>query len=934
MASLFHFSPIISSLFLITSCYALNQTPKPYIVYMGSPLNNSGDSAEIAELSHLRMLSSIIPSEESERISVRHSYHHAYRGFCALLTEDEATLLSGHEEVVSVFPDPVLQLHTTRSWNFLGLGSSYYSRSSSYRYNHGSSYDIIIGVIDTGIWPESPSFDDQHIGKVPSRWKGVCMEGFDFDKSNCNRKLIGARFYKIEDQESSFTKIPNITTKPSKPNGTPRDKVGHGTNTASIAAGAIVPNANYYGLANGTARGGLPSARIATYKACSEGNCQGSAILKAIDDAIKDGVDIISISIGRSFVFQTDFKDDPIAIGALHAAEKGVMVVCSGGNEGPDPYTVTNSAPWIFTVAASTIDRKFQSTIVLGNNVSLKGSGISYNPTGRSRSRTYPLAFGENIPFHPSLTSQARNCMPGSLDAKRVTGKIIVCMNDDWTISREIKKLVVQDAKAKGLILIDEAEKSSPFDSGNFPFTEVGKLAGAQILQYINSSQNPLATIFPANEIRRFKPAPVVADFSSRGPATLTENILKPDISAPGVGILSAMIPIVDEVSSNLLPEKKSSSLFGITSGTSMACPHVTGAMAFIKSIHPTWSFSMIKSAIMTTATISNNLRKHLTNTSAQACASRVIAVEASEKMAAVAAQIAKDNNILRTGSENEGSDPSNGVMEVVQGMVEELQSTQKVQPHSVDVLVSEWMGYCLLYESMLSSVLYARDQFLKPGGAVLPDMATMFVAGFGRGGTSIPFWENVYGFNMSCIGEEIVKDASRIPIVDVIDSCDIITNSTVLQNFDLVTMKLEEMDFTAKVELELKGETSANGSTGSKPNTTWCYGVVIWFDTGFTERFCKEKPTILSTSPHTPSTHWSQTILTFSEPIAMVSSRKLNVDKMAAVGTEACPAVKIQCRISVVRAAQHRSIDISMELSGIGSCGRKRNWPAQMFNL
>lgn len=141
-------------------------------------------------------------------------------------------------------------------------------------------------------------------------------------------------------------------------------------------------------------------------------------------------------------------------------------------------------------------------------------------------------------------------------------------------------------------------------------------------------------------------------------------------------------------------------------------------------------------------------------------------------------------------------------------------------------------------------------------------------------------------------------------------------------------------MDFTAKVELELKGETSANGSTGSKPNTTWCYGVVIWFDTGFTERFCKEKPTILSTSPHTPSTHWSQTILTFSEPIAMVSSRKLNVDKMAAVGTEACPAVKIQCRISVVRAAQHRSIDISMELSGIGSCGRKRNWPAQMFNL
>ncbi|MCD7465527.1 hypothetical protein HAX54_001472 [Datura stramonium] len=514
---------------MITSCIASNddQIPKPYIVYMGSPLNSSGDSAEIAELSHLRILSSIIPSEESERISVRHSYHHAYRGFCALLTKQEATLLSGHEEVVSVFPDPM--------------------------------------------------------------------------------KLIGARFYNIEDQDSSITKLPkNTSSNTTRPNGSPRDRVGHGTHTASIAAGVFVPNASYYGLASGIARGGSPSARIATYKACSEvNNCQGSAILKAIDDAIRDGVDIISISMGRSFVFQTDFKDDPIAIGAFHAAERGVAVVCSGGNEGPDPYTVTNSAPWIFTVASSTIDRKFQSNVVLGNNVSLKGTGISMDTSGRSK--TYPLAFGEDIPFHPSLTSQARNCIPGSLDAKRVAGKIIICMNDDWSISKEIKKLVVQDAKAKGLILIDEQEKSTPFDSGNFPFAEFGKLAGSKILQYINSSQNPLATIFPTNEIRRFKPAPVVADTSSRGPATFTENILKPDITAPGVGILSAMIPNEDE---------KESSLFSITSGTSMACPHVSGTMAFIKSIHPTWSFSMIKSAIMTTATISNNLRKPLTNTS------------------------------------------------------------------------------------------------------------------------------------------------------------------------------------------------------------------------------------------------------------------------------------------------------------------------------
>lgn len=164
---------------------------------------------------------------------------------------------------------------------------------------------------------------------------------------------------------------PNATT-PTGAHGSPRDFIGHGTHTASTAGGARVANASYYGLARGTARGGLPSARIASYKACTQEGCSGSIILKAIDDAIKDGVDIISISIGLSSIFQSDYLNDPIALGAFHAEEKGVMVVCSGGNDGPDPYTIVNSAPWIFTVAASTIDRGFQSSILLGNNQSLQ----------------------------------------------------------------------------------------------------------------------------------------------------------------------------------------------------------------------------------------------------------------------------------------------------------------------------------------------------------------------------------------------------------------------------------------------------------------------------------------------------------------------------------------------------------------------------------
>ncbi|KAG9138275.1 hypothetical protein Leryth_001478 [Lithospermum erythrorhizon] len=315
----------------------------------------------------------------------------------------------------------------------------------------------------------------------------------------------------------------------------------------------------------------------------------------------------------------------------------------------------------------------------------------------------------------------------------------------------------------------------------------------------------------------------------------------------------------------------------------------------------------------------------------AQSGASRVLAVEASERMAGFAKQIAKDNDLLKIENPDQSTNHHTGTMEVVQGMIEELGDSYDIPHHSVDVLISEWMGYCLLYESMLSSVLFARDRWLKPGGAILPDVATMFVAGFGKGGTSIPFWENVYGLNMSCIAKEVVEDAAHFPIVDVLDSREVVTETEVLQSFDLPTMKLEDMDFTA--EVELKPILNYSNCISSEPKTTWCYGIVLWFETGFTDRFCKEHPTLLSTSPYAPTTHWCQTILTFKEPIA-ISSEKPTGDVSGAIGSDAFPAVTIHSRISIVRAIKHRSIDISMELTGISSDGQKRNWPAQLFNL
>ncbi|KAJ4720460.1 Subtilisin-like protease [Melia azedarach] len=438
------------------------------------------------------------------------------------------------------------------------------------------------------------------MSEVPSRWKGVCMESSDFKKSNCNRKLIGARFY-------------------AKAHSSPRDYGGHGTHTASTAAGAHVPNASYFGLARGTARGGSPYSRIAIYKVC-ERRCPGAAILQAMDDAIHDGVDIMSLSLGPQS--ESDFFKHPISIGAFHAAQRGVMAVCAAGNSGPNPFTVINTAPWIFTVGASTIDRDFLSTVLLGKGKSTKGTAI--NLSKLSRSVSIPLAYGKNIAVNSTVLSEARRCQPGSYDPEKVAGKILVCIRSELIDTKEVMQSVASNINAeaksltsiaKGLIIVNDDEKIWPSSSaGIFPYAEVGKLAGLQIIKYINSNKNPTATILPTVTVPGYKPAPVVAYFSSRGPGMLTQNLLKPDVTAPGVTILAAIVPKPTELGG--IPAGEKPATYGFQSGTSMACPHVTGAVAVMKSVHPKWSYSMIKSALMTTASVYDNRGKRITNSS------------------------------------------------------------------------------------------------------------------------------------------------------------------------------------------------------------------------------------------------------------------------------------------------------------------------------
>ncbi|KAG4926085.1 hypothetical protein JHK87_051625 [Glycine soja] len=283
--------------------------------------------------------------EEKEEIlapQLLYTYETTMFGFAAQLSKKHLRYLNQVDGFLSAIPDELSTLHTTYTPHFLGLdnGSALWSASNL-------ASDMIIGVIDSGIWPEHISFQDSGLSPVPSHWKGVCEQGTNFSASDCNKKLIGARTY-FKGYEKVFGKLNETVSYLS-----PRDSEGHGTHTASTAAGNVVKNANLYGQAGGTASGMRYTSRIAVYKVCWPKGCANSDILAAVDQAVSDGVDVLSLSLGSD---PKPFYDDLIAVATFGATKKGVFVACSAGNKGPSPSTVSNGAPWIMTVAASSTD--------------------------------------------------------------------------------------------------------------------------------------------------------------------------------------------------------------------------------------------------------------------------------------------------------------------------------------------------------------------------------------------------------------------------------------------------------------------------------------------------------------------------------------------------------------------------------------------------
>lgn len=489
--------------------------------------------------------------------------------------------------MLSVVPDQIVQLTTTHTPSFLGLSD----RPAGLWRNTSYGSDIIIGVVDSGIWPESPSFNDQGLGSLPRNWRGFCQDGPDFPASQCNNKIIGARFF-YKGYEAQYGPLNGIKSA--------RDENGHGTHCASIAAGSAVDNVGYKGYAVGEARGVALKARIAAYKIFWGTRSLGSVadILGAIDQAIDDGVDVISLSVSLRGS-HPEYNRDQISIAAFRATQRGILFSASAGNSGPQPFTVSNVSPWMLTVAASSVDRQFSAHVVLGNGRVFKGSTLyDFRQLGNNSTSSLMLVTGQ--------AGGSSYCAQGQLDRSIVYGKIVICEMSTSRDDMVAKSLAVQQAGGRGMILIDHISNGEEVRAKPYiiPATIVTHSDGNNIKSYVYSTPIPTATIeFKGTVIGPSPSAPRLAAFSSRGPNQVTPQILKPDVTAPGLNILAAWKG--QDINTR-------SDHYSIQSGTSMACPHVSGLCALLRKAHPSWSPAAIKSAIMTTSYNYDNAGNHL----------------------------------------------------------------------------------------------------------------------------------------------------------------------------------------------------------------------------------------------------------------------------------------------------------------------------------
>ena len=514
----------------------------------------------------------------SRSLNPRYNYQHAINGFAVVLTVDEAKALANMDGVVSVQKERMEQLLTDVGPQWIGAPELWNSNSDGPK-----GEGMVVAVLDSGINSDHPSFADvggdgyNHDNPLGS---GNYLPGSycdTVDASFCNDKLIGAW---------DFTSIDGTV---------PEDDDGHGSHTASTAVGNVVndalltaPTTSFSFNISGVA----PHANLIAYDVCQQ-TCPGSALVAAINQVLIDagnlpnGIAALNYSISGG----GDPYNDAIELGFLAAVEAGIYVSASAGNSGPAASTVAHLGPWVSTTAASTHNRKIANSLTDmvsdGNGLSqLQGSSFSagYGPA--------PIIHANTTAFDP--TGQCLNPFPPGT----FSGEIVVC--DRGTIARTAKGQNVLAGGAGGYVLANLGQGEGTVADGHFlPAIHIGDTDATTLRAWLAENTGTLATITPSTFNLDEENGDIMAGFSSRGPQQVF-NVLKPDITAPGVDIMGA------EANGQALSAPE----YQIISGTSMSSPHNAGAGALLAAAHPEWTATEIKSAIMMTAVTENTFKE------------------------------------------------------------------------------------------------------------------------------------------------------------------------------------------------------------------------------------------------------------------------------------------------------------------------------------
>ena len=511
-------------------------------------------------------------------LKIQFTYSGAFGGVSARIPANQIASLLKADGVVAVQQD-TLEHPLDDNTSFIGATAVWPTLGGSTT----AASNVIVGVIDTGVWPEHPMLSPTGIPS-PSGGPWGCQFGDGSDPAHlgtpfaCNKKLIGA-YAKTATYMANVGADANEFCNNATHICSARDSEGHGTHTTTTAAGDCVASAMLYGVERGPVCGIAPGAHVIQYRVCLAQGCFGSDSVSAVQQAILDGVNVINFSISGG----AQPYSDAVELAFLDAVNAGISVNASAGNSGPGAGTSDHGGPWTTTVGASTGPRQFGSTLHLtaDGGASLDIPGITLT-TGISSPT--PVVMAATLPGEDALCQS-------TLAAATATGKIVACQRG--TNGRIDKGRRVLAGGAAGMILYNAVKQDQESDNHYLPAIHIDG-PSAPFTTFVTTHTNVQATW--AQGVSQPGQADMMASFSSRGP---TGDWIKPDITAPGVQVLAGTTPQPDQTTADNGP---TGNLYMAIAGTSMSSPHATGVSALVKAAHPSWTPAQIKSALMTSS--------------------------------------------------------------------------------------------------------------------------------------------------------------------------------------------------------------------------------------------------------------------------------------------------------------------------------------------